>query len=250
MTAANDKVLGPLFCDADERAPVLAKGLSSSSLLGTTALESGRDAKHPETLARDPGASIKRWVVSAPKGEAGDAVIDAGALAKAYAEFGALQRSAGVYEVEGPRLVATPLVYHRSPESSTAFTLRSLPAIKASRVLELGTGTGAIAIVLARAGNRVLATDIREDALRCARSNAAAHGAAVELRTSDVFAAIAADERFDAVIFNILFRQGDRARFRGGGLRSGVGDPASLPGGPAWASRAGGARLSGVLEPR
>lgn len=134
-----------------------------------------------------------------------DPAIDAQALAAAHAEFGALQRSAGVFSVEGLRIVADPLVYHPTPGSSTAFALRSLPAIAASRVLELGTGSGAIAIALALRGNHVVATDISEDALRCARANACANGAAVELRSSDVFAAIAGHELFDAVIFNIPF---------------------------------------------
>jgi methylase of polypeptide subunit release factors len=190
MSTVYSRDLGLQLADVDEPAPVFAGGLPESSSRGASASERSRDSMHREALDRDP---------------VGAAAIDAAAQAKAHAEFGALQRSAGVYEVEGLRIIADPLVYHPGPGSSTHFTLRSLPVITAHRVLDLGTGSGAIAIVLARAGNQVLATDIREEALRCARANVAVHGVAVELRASDVFAAITADERFDAVVFNIPF---------------------------------------------
>jgi methylase of polypeptide subunit release factors len=44
------------------------------------------------------------------------------------------------------------------------------------RAFDLGTGTGVLAILLARAGARVLATDIDPRAVACARENAARFG--------------------------------------------------------------------------
>jgi hypothetical protein len=81
MTAANDKDLGLLLCDADERAPVLAAGLPESALLGAPTPERGprgKDSMHLEALDQDPNdLAAQRWAVIAPEGEAGDAAIAA-----------------------------------------------------------------------------------------------------------------------------------------------------------------------------
>ena len=51
MTAPNDKDLGLLLCDADERAPVLAAGLPESTLLGAPTPERGPRGKDSMHLA-------------------------------------------------------------------------------------------------------------------------------------------------------------------------------------------------------
>ena len=75
-----------------------------------------------------------------------------------------------------------------------------------SRILDLGTGSGALAHGLAKvfAGSSVIAVDASADALALARENAAACGVAdrVEFRRSDWFGAIGADERFDLIVSN------------------------------------------------
>jgi release factor glutamine methyltransferase len=93
-------------------------------------------------------------------------------------------------ETEG--LVAWLLDAHRDREAEI-------------RVLDVGTGSGAIAVALAtelpRA--RFVATDLSEAALAVAERNARAHGvlSRVELRAGDGFAPVAG-ERFDAVLAN------------------------------------------------
>lgn len=71
--------------------------------------------------------------------------------------------------------------------------------------VDLGTGTGAIALALATEGPfaRVVATDVQEAALEVARANhaTAAPDAPVEFRAGDLFAAVAG-ERFDVVVSN------------------------------------------------
>lgn len=71
------------------------------------------------------------------------------------------------------------------------------------RVLDLCTGTGALAIAIALRfpGAQVTAADISADALAVARQNIADTGARVTLRQGDLFAA-AAGERFDIIVSN------------------------------------------------
>jgi SAM-dependent methyltransferase len=66
--------------------------------------------------------------------------------------------------------------------------------------LDVGTGTGVLALVLARAGARVVATDLEPRAVACARENAGRLGLAgeVEVVLADLFPA----GRFDLVVSN------------------------------------------------
>ncbi len=72
------------------------------------------------------------------------------------------------------------------------------------RILEVGTGSGCIAIACARAFplSRIVATDVSAAALDVARRNAERHGVAarVELRLADLYAGI--DGPFDAILSN------------------------------------------------
>ncbi|MBM7636128.1 peptide chain release factor N(5)-glutamine methyltransferase [Streptococcus saliviloxodontae] len=69
-------------------------------------------------------------------------------------------------------------------------------------VLDIGTGSGAIALSLAKAQHswQVTATDISEDALELARYNAQRNDLAIEFRQSDVYEAIS--EKFDIIVSN------------------------------------------------
>ena len=71
------------------------------------------------------------------------------------------------------------------------------------RVLDMGTGSGAIAVAIAhtRPELDVSALDVSADALEIARANAAANGARVRFLRSDWYAAIGA-ERFDMIVSN------------------------------------------------
>lgn len=72
-------------------------------------------------------------------------------------------------------------------------------------ILDVGTGTGCIALTLAleRPNSRVTALDVSQDALALARKNALILDAnQVELVHSDWFNAVAADAKFDVIVSN------------------------------------------------
>jgi release factor glutamine methyltransferase len=81
--------------------------------------------------------------------------------------------------------------------------LASMPPLPAPRLLDLGTGSGAIAISIARHfnGAEISATDLSINALAVARHNADALGVTLRLINSDWFEGLG-DERFDLIVSN------------------------------------------------
>lgn len=79
--------------------------------------------------------------------------------------------------------------------------LRRLPA--GMRVLDIGTGSGALAVSIARLapGSRVTAVDVSDTALAIAGENARLNGADVRFVKSDCFSTLAG-ERFDLIVSN------------------------------------------------
>ncbi len=73
-----------------------------------------------------------------------------------------------------------------------------------ARLLDMGTGSGAIAVAVAhtRPDAQVTALDVSEDALALARTNADANGARVRFLRSDWFAALGEQDVFDVVASN------------------------------------------------
>ncbi|MFO0838193.1 MAG: ChbG/HpnK family deacetylase [Phycisphaerae bacterium] len=68
------------------------------------------------------------------------------------------------------------------------------------RVLDVGTGTGILAICLARSGRNVTAVDISSAAVRTAGKNAAHHGVKIACYRSDLLDSV--QDRFDLIAFN------------------------------------------------
>ncbi len=73
-------------------------------------------------------------------------------------------------------------------------------------VLDMGTGSGAIALSLAHEGDfqRIVATDVSADALAAAGENASRLGlqTRIEFRIGDAWSAVGTEERFDVVASN------------------------------------------------
>ena len=94
------------------------------------------------------------------------------------------------------------------PDTETLIerALTLLPAESSAQVLDLCTGSGAIAVTLAaeRPLTRVVATDLSEDALAVAKSNAKKHAAdsRIEFRLGDLFQALEPGARYDLIVAN------------------------------------------------
>ncbi|MBI3588333.1 tRNA (adenine(22)-N(1))-methyltransferase TrmK [Candidatus Micrarchaeota archaeon] len=87
--------------------------------------------------------------------------------------------------------------------------LEDFPVKVGESVLDVGTGTGVIAIFAAyKDAGRVLAVEVNPSAVKCARENARRHGFGkkIEVRLSDMFDSVRPDEKFDVIAANLPFR--------------------------------------------
>ncbi len=87
------------------------------------------------------------------------------------------------------------------PKAGSLFFCRHLKVAPGERVLEIGAGLGLAAVLAARAGARVVATDIVPEAVDTVRVNAMLNGVAVDARVGDGYAPVAG-ERFDLICTN------------------------------------------------
>ncbi|HZD10769.1 MAG TPA: HemK2/MTQ2 family protein methyltransferase, partial [Candidatus Binatia bacterium] len=78
-----------------------------------------------------------------------------------------------------------------------------------SHVLDVGTGSGVVALAAAHHAERVVAVDINPAAVRCARINALLNNLEkrIEVREGDLFEAVQG-EKFDVVLFNPPYFRG------------------------------------------
>lgn len=116
----------------------------------------------------------------------------------------------------------TPAVLIPRPETELLIeaALEHLPLDSPLRVLDLATGSGCVAVTIARQRPRamVTATDISRNALAVARGNAARHGASIEFVESDWFAALTG-RCFDLIVANPPYIAAGDAHLAAGDLR-------------------------------
>lgn len=129
----------------------------------------------------------------------------------------------GVREFYGREFRVTPDVLIPRPETELLVeqALTYAAARCGLRVLDLGTGSGCIAITLALelAGAQVVAVDRSAAALAVARDNATRLGAAVDCRVSDWYGALGPEERYDVIVANPPYIAGTDRHLGEGDLR-------------------------------
>jgi release factor glutamine methyltransferase len=103
-------------------------------------------------------------------------------------------------EFNGLHFNTHPKVYE--PAEDSFLLAKNLELNRRDEVLEIGTGTGIIAVCTARKVARVVATDINPWALQCATKNLIANRTYnVELREGNLFEPVQG-EKFDLILFN------------------------------------------------
>jgi release factor glutamine methyltransferase len=126
----------------------------------------------------------------------------------AYEETLDALRQGGRFTLADLDLTIPAGVYPPRPGSSTEFFCRNWGAAGLGKVggtlLEMGTGSGALALHAAKQGWDATGADIDEVAIRAAKHNAAHNGVKTRFVCSDLFAALAG-ERFDVILFNQPF---------------------------------------------
>jgi release factor glutamine methyltransferase len=103
-------------------------------------------------------------------------------------------------EYDGIHYYNHPNVYE--PAEDTFILLENLRVERSDRVLEIGTGTGIIAIKASMNSRMVVATDINPYAIECATENIIANKSFnIEIRKGNLFEPVKG-EKFDLILFN------------------------------------------------
>lgn len=89
----------------------------------------------------------------------------------------------------------------QAPKAGSVFFCRHLVVRPRERVLEIGGGLGLAAVLAAKDGARVTATDVLPEAVEVMRANAALNGVVVDARLGDCYTPVGG-ERFDLICTN------------------------------------------------
>lgn len=116
------------------------------------------------------------------------------------------------------RLVIRPTVFWEPLDTTSLRKLiRETPLVRGKTILEIGTGSGLVSLCCVQAGaSHVVATDVNQNAVECARLNAGRLGfdsklevRLVDTKNAKAFAVIRHDEQFDLIISNPPWEEGN-----------------------------------------
>ena len=197
-TAALAHALTPAYEEREAAAIATLVFQHLTRLEGLPFLLAARDAVAPDTLAPLPALQA-RLLAHEP-----------------------VQYVLGIAHFAGMALEVTPATLIPRPETEELVQLieREQAGRPGRRVLDVGTGSGCLALALARAlpGAEVLAVDISAEALAVAHRNAAVWAPAVQFQQVDILAALPAGlapGRLDVLVSNPPYvRDSERVQMR------------------------------------
>jgi release factor glutamine methyltransferase len=108
-----------------------------------------------------------------------------------------------------------------SPSEDSYLLMDSMNVAKGSIVLDIGTGTGILAMQAVLLGaSKVVAVDINPFASRCAMKNVLSKGfgSRISILTGDLFSMLRKTSEFDAILFNPPYLRTDESEYNSGWL--------------------------------
>jgi release factor glutamine methyltransferase len=110
------------------------------------------------------------------------------------------------------KLYLYPRVFDPRHIFTTKFFIKNLSVKVTDKVLDIGTGTGVLAIFAAEKARRVIAADINPFAVKCAKENVKLNklGSKVKIIKSDLFSNVKG--KFDLILFNPPYLRGKPKR--------------------------------------
>ena len=111
-------------------------------------------------------------------------------------------------DIRGEKYIVSESVFNPKLFYSSELMIDTLDHIDIYQnqlILDMGTGSGILAIKSAKKGARVIAVDINRDATKCAKMNAKNHNVEIEVICSDLFSCLKRRKIFDLIIFNIPY---------------------------------------------
>ena len=161
-----------------------------------------------QLLAAHALAQSREWILAHPELKlADDQLAGLNDLAQQRANHTPLAHLTGHRQFFGIDFLITPDVLTPRPESEPLIEWAAELTPKHGRVIDIGTGSGALAIALAkrRPDLDVTATDISVNAIKVARRNAKLHDVKISFIVSDLWTKVMGN--FDTVITNLPYLQ-------------------------------------------
>lgn len=104
------------------------------------------------------------------------------------------------YGADGVELFIPDGVYYPREDSLLLAAALGKETLAGKKALDMGCGSGFLAVVMAKNGAQVTAADISKDAVKAAKGSAESNGVSIDVLQSDLFSSVAGV--FDLIAFN------------------------------------------------